>query len=111
MRLIPSLAGMLLVATAAMAQPAPDAAPPEGMGMQGMQGMQGGHAHMPLAQRFEAANTTHDGKLTREQAEAGGMKRIADHFDDIDTGKKGYVTIDDIKAWAQTQHHGHMAPQ
>ncbi|SDD03375.1 hypothetical protein [Paraburkholderia lycopersici] len=46
--------------------------------------------------RFAAANTTHDGKLTREQAQAG-MPRVAQHFDEIDTQKAGFVTLAQIE--------------
>ncbi|MBC8862924.1 EF-hand domain-containing protein, partial [Escherichia coli] len=37
------------------------------------------HALMQLQTRFANANTTHDGKLTREQA-AAGMPMVAQHF-------------------------------
>jgi len=50
-----------------------------------------------LEQRFKAANTTHDDKLTKEQAKAG-MPRIYKNFDKIDVEKKGYVTLEEIKA-------------
>jgi hypothetical protein len=56
-----------------------------------------------LAERFDRANTTHDGHLTRAQAE-GGMPRIAEHFDEIDTAGKGYVTLDQIRAYAAEYH-------
>jgi len=49
-----------------------------------------------LEKRFNAANTTHDGKLTKEQAIAG-MPRVAKNFDKIDTEKNGYVTLQQIK--------------
>ena len=55
------------------------------------------------AQRFGKANTAHDGHLTLEQAKAG-YPTVAKHFAEIDTGGKGYVTQDDIKAWHQQQH-------
>lgn len=54
-------------------------------------------------QRFDEANTTHDGKLTLEQAQAGKMRRVADNFDAIDTKKRGYVTMADIKAYTHKQ--------
>jgi hypothetical protein len=72
--------------------------------------------HMTLHQRFEQANTTHDGHLTLDQAHAG-YKSIARHFDAIDRDKKGYVSEDDIRAYYKTQrtlHHqassGHKTP-
>ncbi|MBW9102558.1 hypothetical protein [Paraburkholderia phenoliruptrix] len=49
-----------------------------------------------LQSRFANANTTHDGKLTKEQA-AAGMPMVASHFDEIDTQKAGYVTLPQIE--------------
>jgi hypothetical protein len=49
-----------------------------------------------LEQRFAAANTNHDGKLTLAEAQAG-MPRVAQHFADIDTSHQGYITLDQIK--------------
>ena len=59
------------------------------------------HVEQALGQlqtRFASANTTHDGKLTREQA-ANGMPMVAKHFDQIDTQKNGYVTLPQIEAF------------
>jgi Ca2+-binding EF-hand superfamily protein len=47
--------------------------------------------------RFKAADKNADGKLTLEEAKAG-MPRVADVFSHIDVEKKGYVTLDQIKA-------------
>ena len=55
-----------------------------------------------LAQRFAAANVTHDGQLTREQAERG-MPFVAGNFDAIDIDHKGYVTLPEIRAFAAQQ--------
>ena len=55
------------------------------------------HAHRTLQERFDAANTTHDGHLTLEQARSK-MPAVARDFAAIDTDQKGYVTIDQIKA-------------
>ncbi len=53
-----------------------------------------------LEKRFKDADKDGDGKLTRDEAEAG-MPRVAKNFDLIDKDKKGYVTIEGIKAyWA-----------
>ena len=52
-----------------------------------------------LAARFAAADKNHDGKLTLEEAQAG-MPRVARGFALIDTGKKGYVTLAEIRAFA-----------
>ena len=48
-------------------------------------------------ERFDAANVTHDGHLTQEQARAH-MPSVARDFADIDTTHKGYVTADEIRA-------------
>ncbi len=48
--------------------------------------------------RFANANTTRDGKLTREQAQAG-MPMVAKHFEEIDTHRVGYVTLPQIEAF------------
>jgi Ca2+-binding EF-hand superfamily protein len=49
--------------------------------------------------RFAAADKNQDGKLTLEEAQAG-MPKVAANFDKIDTQKRGYVTLDQIKAAA-----------
>ena len=64
------------------------------------------HPHMTWEQRFQQANTTHDGHLTMEQARAG-YRAVASHFAAIDQGKKGYVTEDDIRAYRKAQHALH----
>jgi hypothetical protein len=51
-----------------------------------------------IAERFAAADTNHDGKLTQSEA-ATGMPRVAQYFAQIDRGNKGYVTITDIEAF------------
>ena len=50
-------------------------------------------------QRFEEANTTHDGHLTEAQAQAAHMRGIAPHFAEIDKNRRGYVTLDEIRSW------------
>ena len=52
-----------------------------------------------IDERFAAADKNHDGKLTLEEAKAG-MPRVAANFDRIDAQKRGYVTVEDIKAAA-----------
>lgn len=49
--------------------------------------------------RFARADKNHDGRLTLEEAQAG-MPKVAANFDKIDTQKRGYVTVDQIKAAA-----------
>ncbi|WP_028221304.1 EF-hand domain-containing protein [Paraburkholderia oxyphila] len=53
-----------------------------------------------LQSRFEAADTNHDGKLTKAEAQAG-MPLVAKNFDQIDATHKGYVTLDDIAQFAK----------
>ncbi len=48
--------------------------------------------------RFDAANTPHDGHLTLAQAQSG-MPMVARNFAAIDTQNKGYVTMDEIRAY------------
>jgi|SRR6185437_608653 len=61
--------------------------------------------HMTLQQRFDQANTNHDGHLTLDQAKAG-LPSVAKHFSAIDKDKKGYVTMEEIHAY-NTQHRAH----
>jgi hypothetical protein len=49
--------------------------------------------------KFYTANTTHDGHLTLAQAKTGNLKMVVDHFAEIDTKHRGYVTFYDIQAW------------
>lgn len=64
---------------------------------------------MSAHDRFETANITHDGKLTRDQAEAAHMRRVANNFDAIDAGHHGYVTEDDIRAYNRAQRAARKA--
>jgi hypothetical protein len=54
---------------------------------------------LTFAQRFDAANTTHDGRLTLDQARAAHMYALSRRFDAIDADHKGYVTSQDIVAY------------
>ena len=58
----------------------------------------GSHGRRGTEQHFAEANTTRDGRLTLEQAKAG-FKSIARSFAQIDVNRRGYVTLDDIRAW------------
>lgn len=58
----------------------------------------GSHGRRGTEQHFSDANTTHDGRLTLEQAKAG-FKSIARSFPQIDVNRRGYVTLGDIRAW------------
>ena len=56
-------------------------------------------------ERFDKADTDHDGKLTLAEAQAG-MPRLAKDFDAIDVKKQGYLTRDDLRAWREGHHRG-----
>ena len=63
-----------------------------------------------MAERFNAADTNHDGKLSLDEAKAG-MPMVVRHFDEIDTGHTGAITLDQLNAYAQShmgqrQHGG-----
>ncbi|ABE33927.1 hypothetical protein DR64_7361 [Paraburkholderia xenovorans LB400] len=78
---------------------------------QGAQGQSGNPQRMArmvqqLQTRFANANTTHDGKLTKDQA-AAGMPMVARHFDEIDTQKAGYITLPQIEAFMQQRAAAH----
>jgi hypothetical protein len=77
------------------------AAAPQGVNPQQMERMA-----QQLQTRFANANTTHDGKLTRDQA-AAGMPIVARHFDEIDTQKSGYITLPQIEAFMQERGAAH----
>lgn len=54
-----------------------------------------------FSERFKAADTNHDGKLTREEAQAG-MPEVYKRFDKLDTRKRGYLTERQVgAAWAK----------
>jgi hypothetical protein len=112
MRVLPILSVMLLVAGAAVAQPGPDQAPPDAgqMAPQGGQ-MAGPNAHAGFRAKFAAANTTNDGHLTLEQAQAAHMGAIVKNFAQIDAGQKGYVTLQDVKAWHDARMQARAAGQ
>ncbi|MCO4862704.1 EF-hand domain-containing protein [Cupriavidus sp. WGlv3] len=71
-----------------------------GVSAQSAQGSQGEVPKAPpttaqakalIAERFKAADANHDGKLTRDEAQAG-MPQVYANFDKIDAKKKGSVT-------------------
>ena len=51
-------------------------------------------------ERFAAADTDHDGMLTKLEAQKG-MPFVAKHFDEIDTAKAGKVSAADITKFIQ----------
>ncbi len=64
-------------------------------------------ARMTAQQRFDAANTTHDGHLTKDQAQAAHMTSTVMNWNAIDKDQKGYVTMDDLRAYAAAQRAVH----
>ncbi|MFM0238698.1 EF-hand domain-containing protein [Paraburkholderia phytofirmans] len=82
--------------TVTFAQAAPQSGNPQRMERMAQQ----------LQSRFANANTTHDGKLTKDQA-AAGMPMVAKHFDEIDTQKAGYITLPQIEAFMQERGAAH----
>jgi hypothetical protein len=60
------------------------------------------------AEHFADANTTHDGRLTLEQATTG-YKSVAKSFNQIDVAHHGYITMDDIKAWRAAKKAARVA--
>lgn len=53
---------------------------------------------LTVEQRFEKANTSHDGKLTKAQAMSAKWTNVTRDFAAMDKDKRGYVTIDEVKA-------------
>ena len=112
MRLLSLLFVLSLFSLQAHAQPAPSPAgpAPSAASAPAAKAHAASKPHrMTWEQRFAAANTTHDGHLTMQQAEAG-YSTVARHFHEIDTGKKGYVTEEDITDWhkrVRAMHHSH----
>jgi Ca2+-binding EF-hand superfamily protein len=51
-------------------------------------------------ERFTAADTDHDGMLTKAEAQKG-MPFVAKHFDDIDAAKAGKVSLADITKYME----------
>ena len=74
-----------------------DATPPAGSGSHRLQA------------RFDAANSTHDGHLTLAQAQAGGMRGVVRHFEQIDLGHKGFVTLGDVRQYARGRRAARMS--
>jgi hypothetical protein len=54
--------------------------------------------------RFDAANTSHDGHLTLDQAKAAKWTAVVRRFSKVDIDQKGYVTADELRADYATQH-------
>ncbi len=60
----------------------------------------GGGRAAELQKRFAAADKNGDGRLTKEEAQAG-MPMVYKHFDEIDKARAGSVSLADIAAFAK----------
>ncbi len=56
-----------------------------------------------------AANTAHDGHLTRQQVEQADWPRVAKHFSEIDTDNKGWISAGQIHAFNRSHHKHRVA--
>lgn len=82
------LAGTLLGAGAANAQPSVEEAPhrkPAGYLAR-------------FDEKFKTADKDGDGALTRSEAESAGMGRVVENFDRLDADRDGKVTPSEIRA-------------
>lgn len=61
----------------------------------------GGSRAARFVAMFHAANTTNDGRLTLQQAQAANLTPVVKHFVELDPTNKGYVTIQDIRSYIQ----------
>ena len=67
------------------------------------------HGRRTRAERFNQANTTHDGKLTLEQARAAHMNAVVRDFSAIDKNGKGYVTLAEIREHGREVRAAHRS--
>ncbi len=54
---------------------------------------------LKLTERFTQSDTNGDGQLTREEAKEGRFRVVARKFDEIDTSRRGSVTLEQIKEY------------
>jgi hypothetical protein len=62
-----------------------------------------------LADRFAEVNTTHDGHLTRDQASVARWYYVTNNFEGIDKDRHGFITVDDIRAYAAAKRAARKA--
>ncbi len=112
MRLIWNAGGALMVTAmlTSVASLGSDPKQPAGAGTSIRQPSDLPHRHYSgLSEHFEAANTSHDGKLTVAQAVQAGWSRVAKHFDDIDCNHVGFITQAQIHAYNMSSRHSRKA--
>jgi hypothetical protein len=51
-----------------------------------------------LEAKFAESDTNKDGKLTKQEADRGGMARVAQNFGRIDTNTDGFVIMSELRA-------------
>ena len=107
MRFLIPMFALSLAVTPAFAQTTSAATPSPAAAAPAKPAKQASGTRMTFQQRFDAANTTHDGKLTKDQAQAAHMYSTVKNWDAIDKDNKGYVTVDDLKAYAANQRAAH----
>jgi hypothetical protein len=97
---------LLTVVASAGAGPAGPAraAPAPGLSTERVADMPHRH-YRGVAEHFDAANTSHDGKLTLKQASDAGWSRVVRHFAEIDAAGAGFVTEDQIHAYNLAHRH------
>lgn len=79
-------AALVLTGTASAQQAQPDSS------------ARAAHAREKFEERFNAADTDHDGLLSRDEAQRG-MPNVYKHFDEIDTARRGQVSKEEIGAF------------
>jgi len=55
-----------------------------------------------MQKRFAAADKNGDGRLTKDEAQAG-MPYVYKHFDEIDKNRQGTISLAEIAAYAREQ--------
>jgi hypothetical protein len=86
------LAGLCALSVSSYAQDAGAPNPNQGTTPPAQTPPQGQRAH----ERFAEADTDHDGRLSRSEAQA--MPFVSRHFDEIDANHDGYITRDELRA-------------
>lgn len=56
-----------------------------------------------LRAAFEAADVQRTGRITREQARAAGLGHVDRAFEQIDTGRTGTVSFDEIRRYLRSR--------